>query len=216
MAQNVSPEDLAAMISSAFPPTKPSVSEAKPVPAEATQDHLKRMEARIEGIEHMLSKILKHVGLTAEEARAGKSQGKSEKNKYTVSDSTVAAEVKPSGPYKYIPLEASKSQLRILRLHRAEELSDPLTADLETVGLDDNTIKALMYGFSALSYTWGPPVFDGLIIVDGHEFPITRSLEKALRQLRYEYKDNAALEINGRLWGKECWIWVDQICMSLF
>ncbi|EPE33296.1 Heterokaryon incompatibility protein, putative [Glarea lozoyensis ATCC 20868] len=214
MAQNFSPEDLAALISSAFPTTKPSASEAKYAPAEATQDHLQKLEARIKGIEHMLSNILEHISLSAEDAQAGNSQETSRKNKYTISDSTVAAEVKPSGPYKYTPLDASKSQLRILRLHRAEELTDPLTANLETVGLDDNTIKALMYGFSALSYTWGPPVFDGLILVDGHEFPITRSLEKALRRLRYEYKDNAALEINGRLWGKECWIWVDQICIN--
>ena len=115
----------------------------------------------------------------------------------------------------YTPLDTTKSQFRILRVRRADEFSDPLVAELVTVGLDDNTVARLMYGLTALSYTWGPPVFDGCVSLDGCRFPITKSLEAALRQLRFEYKDNAAIEINGRVWGQEVYIWVDQICECL-
>jgi hypothetical protein len=94
----------------------------------------------------------------------------------------------------------------------ADNLSGPLTAELITVGLDDNTVAHLMYGFTALSYTWGPPVFKGSVLVDGCKFLVTRSLEAALRQLRFEYEDNAATEINGQVWGQEPYIWVCQIC----
>ncbi|KAF2836616.1 HET-domain-containing protein, partial [Patellaria atrata CBS 101060] len=116
--------------------------------------------------------------------------------------------------YTYTPLNTNKGQIRILRVRQAEELSDPLIADLVVVGLDDGTINTLMYGFVALSYTWGPPVFDGSLLLDGCKFPITKSLEAALKQLRFSYKDNATIEINGRLWGHECYCWVDQICIN--
>ena len=215
----MSPDDLAALISNAFPATKPGASQSKDVSAESTQKQIDRLEARVEDLEKLLGKILEHIGLSREDAQAGRphlggfeSTGLKRNHRSDLAPKIVTTT--QTGPYVYSPLDPSKSQLRILCIHRAEHLSDPLVAELETVGLDDSSIKALMYGFSALSYTWGPPVFDGTILVNGHEFPITISLEQALKRLRDEYKDNATIEINGRMWGRECWIWVDQICMS--
>lgn len=58
--------------------------------------------------------------------------------------------------------------------------------------------KALRY--TALSYAWGPPVFEGSIWCEGQALPITRSLDIALRHLRQP----------------DCsvFLWIDQICIN--
>ncbi|KAI1840931.1 hypothetical protein JX266_012867 [Neoarthrinium moseri] len=62
-----------------------------------------------------------------------------------------------------------------------------------------NNLTAPMQ-YTALSYSWGPPVFEGKISCDGHEKAITRSLETALRHFRKE----------------DCSVvfWIDQICIN--
>lgn len=54
--------------------------------------------------------------------------------------------------------------------------------------------------FTALSYTWGPPVFEAAFTCNGHPKPITRSLEAALRRFRDTKKSIV--------------LWVDQICIN--
>jgi hypothetical protein len=54
--------------------------------------------------------------------------------------------------------------------------------------------------YTALSYTWGPPVFDATIYCDGHAKVITRTLETALKNFRHP-TDSVML-------------WVDQICIN--
>lgn len=54
--------------------------------------------------------------------------------------------------------------------------------------------------YTALSYTWGKPVFDARFECDGHIKMITRSLESALRHFRQE--DRGVV------------LWVDQICID--
>ncbi|KUI69259.1 Heterokaryon incompatibility protein 6, OR allele [Cytospora mali] len=54
--------------------------------------------------------------------------------------------------------------------------------------------------YTALSYTWGAPVFDASIELGGQERPITRSLETALFHLRRP--DRSGI------------IWIDQICIN--
>jgi hypothetical protein len=54
--------------------------------------------------------------------------------------------------------------------------------------------------FTALSYTWGPPVFDGSIECDGFVKRITTSLEAAIRQFRQPHESTV--------------MWIDQICIN--
>ncbi|KAF9880376.1 heterokaryon incompatibility protein [Colletotrichum karsti] len=54
--------------------------------------------------------------------------------------------------------------------------------------------------YTALSYTWGPPVFDADFECDGHQKKITKSLESALLHFRRE--DRSVV------------MWIDQICID--
>lgn len=54
--------------------------------------------------------------------------------------------------------------------------------------------------YTALSYTWGPPVFDASIEIDGYARSITKTLESALKHFRHA-SDSIIL-------------WVDQICIN--
>ncbi|KAI8317499.1 Heterokaryon incompatibility protein 6, OR allele [Colletotrichum sp. SAR11_240] len=54
--------------------------------------------------------------------------------------------------------------------------------------------------YTALSYTWGEPIFDAMIKCDGHEKAITKSLESALLHFRRE--DESVV------------LWIDQICID--
>jgi hypothetical protein len=147
-----------------------------------------RLESRMDRIETALNSILGHLRLPAIDV--GSERGPTEREitvatKAQVPDPTLTVPPDEDRKYVYTPLDTTKSQIRILNVRRAEEMSDPLVAELITVGLDDNTVARLMYGITALSYTWGPPEFDGSILLDGCKFQITQSLEAALRQLRF-------------------------------
>ncbi|RBR13500.1 uncharacterized protein FIESC28_08128 [Fusarium coffeatum] len=54
--------------------------------------------------------------------------------------------------------------------------------------------------FTALSYTWGPNVFDSIIECDGFVKKITKSLDSAIRQFRHP--DDSIM------------MWIDQICIN--
>lgn len=107
----------------------------------------------------------------------------------------------------YSPLDPTKSQIRLLKLHRAERFSDPLVANLVLVSLDDDTNNLSgSLDYVALSYAWGSAASKGLITIDGGWFPITKSLEAALRQRRSNRRG---------LFGTDYKCWVDQICKSI-
>jgi hypothetical protein len=129
--------------------TSPNASKPEARRDKSTHSHLQRLETRIESIESMLSKILEHIGLSKEETQAGISPSKPPNTSNSQSDiDTTNPKTTSSKPYTYTPLSPQKTQLRILRLHHSSSLSTPLIASLETVGLDDQSIKNLMYGFS--------------------------------------------------------------------
>ncbi|KAL8366518.1 hypothetical protein RB595_005015 [Gaeumannomyces hyphopodioides] len=54
--------------------------------------------------------------------------------------------------------------------------------------------------YTALSYTWGPNVFDALIELDGYKKPVTAALDRALRHFR---RPDAGLVM-----------WIDQLCIN--
>lgn len=97
--------------------------------------------------------------------------------------------------YHPFALEAGAHQIRLLRVYPAKEVSDPLVCDLRVVSLSSSPVPE----FGALSYCWGPPVFDKEIVLNSRPFNITSSLSKALKAFR-----------------RTQWqmLWVDQICVN--
>ncbi|KAF2682828.1 hypothetical protein K458DRAFT_306843 [Lentithecium fluviatile CBS 122367] len=123
----------------------------------------------------------------------------------SVEPDTTSAEGS-AGVYAYTPLTLSLSQIRILAVRHAPNFHDPIIADLETVSLDEDGFHRPSY--TALSYCWGAPVMDGAIVLGGCRFPVTRSLEVALRYLRTHNG-----EIGDTAGGTRHY-WIDQICIN--
>ncbi|KAF2113332.1 heterokaryon incompatibility protein-domain-containing protein [Lophiotrema nucula] len=117
------------------------------------------------------------------------------------------------GPYT--PLRTG--EIRILELY-ADNVNNSLKGELHVVSVEFEypekgngwkrytnhavSIEAekLMY-YTALSYVWGPPLFDARFYLrGGHEIQITRGLEGALKHLRRE--------------DESVYLWVDQICIN--
>ncbi|KAM5354795.1 hypothetical protein ACJ41O_001441 [Fusarium nematophilum] len=104
-------------------------------------------------------------------------------------------------PYEIRVLHLSpgtgSDKLRGTLHHCSVELKRDDNRSRWAVSMDDFTT---MVCYTALSYCWGPPVFEASIECDGHEKKITKSLETALRQLR-----------------QPDWpivMWIDQICVN--
>ncbi|KAH7303871.1 heterokaryon incompatibility protein-domain-containing protein [Stachybotrys elegans] len=94
---------------------------------------------------------------------------------------------------QYSPLEASN--IRLFTLHPG--------LDVEVIS---GTIENKSWGYSsgnpyeALSYVWGQTKSPNTIIVNGYTVPITKSLEDALRHLRYPDRPRV--------------LWVDYLCIN--
>jgi hypothetical protein len=96
--------------------------------------------------------------------------------------------------YKYSPFEGSRvNEIRLLRVHPATDIDDPIICDLWIVSLSSK------HEYAALSYTWGQPLFDHQITCDGKKLMITGSLHWALRRFR------------ATGWQM---LWADQICID--
>jgi hypothetical protein len=95
--------------------------------------------------------------------------------------------------YEYKPLSPYSEAFRLLRVLPSSNFEDPLVCELRHAELTDNP------EFASLSYTWGPPVFDHTITLEGLEFKVTGSLDYALRSFR-----------------QTGWqmLWADQICIN--
>jgi hypothetical protein len=195
------------------------------------RDEIKFLGHRMERIELALNKILERLGLDGQdESMAANAEAETKlplietapvefsndkqgiKEKETQQNAASASSVltdtavsEATGAYTYTSLDATKSQIRILSIRHAANFSDPIIAHLKTIDLDDNQS---FQSYTALSYCWGAPVMDGGIVLSGHHFPITTSLESALRHLRSEktaYSYKAA---------DEDWYWIDQVCIN--
>lgn len=210
--------------------------EAHPIAA-PVYDHLAVMDQRLARIENAVNDILGRLQMpdlekytpdgtqtTTAPASAindGLNSG-SELIASSVRDSPSApasAEVhtSPSSPsavlstasYSYQPLDTTKNEIRILVIHEAESATDKINGELIHLSLDDSSvIIQYVQSYTALSYTWGEPKMDRLIILNGHLFPVTRNLETGLRYMR-----NARMEeAKGYKTATWNWWWVDQIC----
>lgn len=94
--------------------------------------------------------------------------------------------------YSDLPLDSSKSEIRLISLHDSDDENAPLSGQLEHATLNDD--------YSALSYVWGDDYDRRPIQLNGVNTTITANLEKVLKQLRAEKKATK--------------IWVDAICIN--
>lgn len=117
------------------------------------------------------------------------------------------------GKHRYTALDTTKSEIRILAVECATNFSDPIRASLKTLSLDEQAYSPFQ-GYTSLSYCWGPPVMDGSIILDGYHFPVTESLETALRYLRYDKSRSGPVNMMASQVGNEQYWWIDQLCIN--
>lgn len=120
------------------------------------------------------------------------------------------------GPFSYQALDPEKSEIRLLVLWSAPEKASDIRAELMHVSLDagecgdpqsmtieDKRRYYALKNFTALSYTWGDAADEKFILVNGHQFPVTYSLDCALRGLRKTEQTPS-----------KTYLWVDQICKA--
>lgn len=96
--------------------------------------------------------------------------------------------------YRKYPLNAQRSEIRILKVHPAA-WQDVLVCDFEVISLDDEHKSA----YSALSYVWGRTLAENTVTIDGHEILIRPSLFTALRRLRAH---------------RIVYLWADALCIN--
>ncbi|CAN9409428.1 unnamed protein product [Alternaria sp. RS040] len=82
---------------------------------------------------------------------------------------------------------------RILELLRGS-FGDPIRCRMRVEAIESNP------KYDALSYMWGDPSPTGLIFLDKKPFPVTQSLENALRHVRLQ--------------DKERFLWADAVCIN--
>jgi Heterokaryon incompatibility protein (HET) len=113
----------------------------------------------------------------------------------------VKIEIKP---YEYEQLDPNARQIRLFELAPLDDSvddADALTGSLKIYSLDK--LQFIGRGYNALSYTWGEPVMDTKILIDGRSFLITKSLRSALARISQRKHPRT------NLW------WIDQICVYL-
>ncbi|KAK3686174.1 hypothetical protein B0T22DRAFT_518732 [Podospora appendiculata] len=96
--------------------------------------------------------------------------------------------------YAYQPLDPQQPSIRLLTLQPGENDSD-ICCELQTVVLESAP------DYEALSYVWGDANERKFILLHGHTYSVTASLETSLRHLRYDKEP--------------CTLWIDALCSSL-
>ncbi|RYP19190.1 hypothetical protein DL765_003505 [Monosporascus sp. GIB2] len=94
----------------------------------------------------------------------------------------------------YRPLDSASGEIRLLVIHPAKKLEDPLVGSIQHTTLT----SGLQY--EALSYAWGEKGAGKDIIIDGERLGVFENLEAALRRLR-----------KPKEWRT---LWIDAICIN--
>ena len=114
-----------------------------------------------------------------------------------MSASADLAVARPSS-FVYKPL-ASSDAFRILHLQPALDLSAQVEGTLEYKTLREYQHE-IISNYTALSYVWGNHSDLRIILLDGHVFNVTASLESALRHVRDERR--------------VIQVWADALCIN--
>ncbi|KAF2264489.1 hypothetical protein CC78DRAFT_568202 [Lojkania enalia] len=99
----------------------------------------------------------------------------------------------PLPPYDEVPLSPGTDEIRLLQLLPGNYI-DPIHCNLFQVD------SVSLYEYEALSYVWGSTENTQVIYVNDWEMGITKSLEAALRSLRYQNTPRL--------------LWADAICLD--
>lgn len=99
--------------------------------------------------------------------------------------------------FSYDHLDSDNACIRLLQIKPAIFRADIVECELITVSLN------LGVQYNALSYTWGKPIFDQPILINGKKAMITAGLQSALKAYRQE---EGALH--------DTPIWVDAVCIN--
>ena len=166
---------------------------------EAVEQHLDRLDIAVNA-------ILKHLNIEVpglalnQDSPANSAQAQKSSSK-EISDE----------PYQYKSLDVGKAEIRLFAVDNASSDNEDIRGSLVHISLEDKELATRLKRYKALSYTWGPPKFDSRIVIDGHAFYVTHSLQSALQQMRKtagQEAGNARGASNQEMW------WIDQICTT--
>jgi hypothetical protein len=104
----------------------------------------------------------------------------------------------PSEIFDYSPIDSEAGEIRLLFVQQAVFQSDPVVIELISAKFDDPKFPK----YAALSYHWGPPVFDHTIVCNGKALRINASLHNALKRHRQDRFERPQL------------LWADAICIN--
>jgi Heterokaryon incompatibility protein (HET) len=97
--------------------------------------------------------------------------------------------------YRYLPLQSSFRQIRLIRLQPSPVLRDVVKCEIETFEMDEAP------SYEAISYAWGDASdLTSIHVSTGYRMLITRSLDSALRYLRHRNEERL--------------LWADAICID--
>lgn len=105
---------------------------------------------------------------------------------------------KQLGSFKYERLPSDQPVIRLLRIQQGVFREDVIQCELEMAYLHEDP------AYWALSYHWGPPVFDQKIMCNGKVLMVTKNLVDALKGFR---RSAGGKELPNVLW-------VDAICIN--
>jgi hypothetical protein len=105
-----------------------------------------------------------------------------------------------SEDYQYTPLDDPMSDLRLVEIQRGPP-NDSLKCIIRTYNRKQIIELRSLWGYWALSYTWGDSSIKVEISLNGKRFCVTSNLEAALRNLR------------GRI-GDRALYWIDAMCID--
>jgi len=99
-------------------------------------------------------------------------------------------------PVQYSPLSRERDEIRLFLLHPGSD------GDVVTGHMECRELWSARKSFEALSYVWGGTDDGATILVDDTSVSVTKSLEAALRHLRFQ--DRART------------LWIDYICINQY
>lgn len=97
-------------------------------------------------------------------------------------------------PVQYCPLDRAKGENRLFHLHPGSD------GDVISGSLECHELGSARESFDALSYVWGEIGDCTTIVVDETPVSVTKSLEAALRGLRFQDRPRT--------------LWIDYICIN--
>jgi hypothetical protein len=121
--------------------------------------------------------------------------------------------------YKYSPLSAGSSEIRLLALQRSTSPTEATICRLFKVNLDDapkfaSSINPLPISvYTPLSYCWGTTSGKKRIVIDGQSFHVTPSLYSALQHFRGVDRDLSQTAKRQESNNETYW-WIDAICVN--